>query len=236
MKELDFTDIIIRGYIKNKNYYVPYIKRQFKNAQEEHYDEVEFFGKALGLVDDFISELEQEQKKLNGRLAGRVFYNMDPNNPQGLTANYLYLKDFETISSLIFQAKQGFSSKKLNNNTKCSSQVDGVGGLIKDKEQSPKLYNEIFVENYFHLFDQLLQDLKVVANSRADVKFLFDKFKIHGLIHKKISYSRLLEWILETYKIEVGRTSSIGKNKLRLEIFETAYDVFRNLKKNNDIS
>lgn len=91
-------------------------------------------------------------------------------------------------------------------------------------ESNPYLHQEIFKDNAFIVWQSMWESFDIKAGSRTDTRFMIDVMRKDGLIHKGVTYTRILDWISETYQIIIGKLpyKNFKNDTIRNSIYRTA--------------
>ena len=242
----DYLRMVMTGLIYHHDYLATYLKREQKKAEKEHIEFSEFIGRTITVVKDLEIELYRlkEQKKIE------LQAEKDGENDRFIDEQIKVLSITESFSLQLEiytdgEFKGQISFWDINDIRKAmneafdfysieSDMVDaGPIEYIMDKKEFPKegrvdyQHPHIFYYNGFDVWQSMFDSFKISSRSRTDVRFMFDKMKKDGMIRKNMRFQDFLEWVNETYGLEVEKISFADLNNIkRLSIYYNAAQLF----------
>lgn len=103
-----------------------------------------------------------------------------------------------------------------------SEQKNEPTTVVEDK------HSKIFKNNAFEVWQSLFDEFDIQESSRTDVKFIYEEMKKDGLIHNTINQKGFLDWINETYEIQVLKTSNHSRTINRIKEYSKAKENYKN--------
>jgi hypothetical protein len=233
MQKEDYSIIIFDGYFDNKEFYSEHIEREFTKAIELHnIKPFEFFTRCLNLVDEKIKESVDNYNGLIKELKDRVNENYSEDSVNYASKRLIEVKDqihYYLNSSQPF-VEGGVRYLTLDEfnliKIEIQNRLNHANNNSNISESTSKKYNNIFVANNFEFFDRLLKEFNITEQSRADLKFIFEMFKLDGLIHKNITQNFFYDSINQIYNSNYQTTSNWIKSDLRLSIYNNVKENF----------
>ncbi|WP_417200533.1 hypothetical protein [Bizionia sp.] len=117
-----------------------------------------------------------------------------------------------------------FPIKKINKNDlkyeSIYNNLTHIGQNVKVNNELDTSHYHIFKFGAFNSWQRMFRVFHIDEDSRTDIKFMFEAMKNHKLIHSTVSQTSLLEWILESYNLEIGKTNNLNNSKYRISVFE----------------
>ncbi|MEC4048466.1 hypothetical protein OX284_003415 [Flavobacterium sp. SUN046] len=100
--------------------------------------------------------------------------------------------------------------------------------IIKVLEVKKELYNHIFKNNAFEVWQSMFDEFGINESSRTDVKFIFEEMRKDGFIHNTVNQNNFLDWISTTYNsLIIQKTSNHSRTKVRLQAYSRAKELYK---------
>lgn len=103
--------------------------------------------------------------------------------------------------------------------------------LKPKKEKKPDLvdgkYSHIFRNNAFEVWQSMYDSLMVDESKRSHVKFMYEEMKKDGLIFETVNQKSFLDWISNTYQIDIQKTSNYSKTSERINAYINAKQLYK---------
>ncbi len=176
-------------------------------------------------ITDFSDTLENRDsamKKLQAKFQTNLIVVPEQDSYVKLSKNFYYHLfyffglELKKISDLIELNFSGFLDK---GNTSIKS---------KTSSQKQNLYTHIFKDNAFEIWQSMFDSFKINESSRTDVKFMYEEMKKDGLIYPTVNQTSFLEWIYNTYNLNIEKISNHSKTPKRESIYNSAKQLYKN--------
>jgi hypothetical protein len=183
------------------DYNLPKNSEKWSNVDYyNHYLQTKRFG--FGFIKSFEKKEFQEIKKRTSELKELYFfiYNKLPEDlKQELYYNFnqqlkaLIKKQFFDVNKLPF--------KELKKEIKQPQQSE----TKKPDEVKKELYNHIFKDNEFEVWQSMFDNFKITESSNTDLRFMYEVMKYNTQIHKIVTVTGITDWINDTYQFSITK-------------------------------
>lgn len=144
----------------------------------------------------------------------------------GLRIAYKKAKFKEVIEEIIEEIEAQYKLTKYRSDLDSGMSND----FFSEKEKKSNMYSNIFDKNAFSVRDEMRKKFDVTQKSRTDIKFMFEIMRFDGLIHKTVSQKNYLDWINDTFELDIGKPVYIDfkNDKRRNKIYYEAKSIYNN--------
>lgn len=131
------------------------------------------------------------------------------------------------VDSEILNFENALNSCKSKDNQNVINNIDLSDTNTTKNNIASYKHTHIFKNNAFDVWEAMFNDFGIKESSRTDIKFMFEEMKKDGLIFNTITQKNILNWISETYQIEIEKTSNYSKTKARISIYSNAKHLYQ---------
>jgi len=110
-------------------------------------------------------------------------------------------KELPIISTSLFSGASSLSFI----NTQFAESVKPKVKINNPPKDRKELYNNIFKDNAFDVWQNMFEKFKITKKKRTDIDFMFEVMKYHKLIHENIGYIDITNWINKVYGISFDK-------------------------------
>lgn len=221
MFKMDYLEIVLNGFINNREYLDKYFIRKFKEAESKNYVFGEFFKCCLNVVAALDKELKKQyfddkkesQEGLQGAIstgdkdAEDIFReqlnelndlkecNYSVNLYQFTKGKFTGDLDCEDLSHIALSI--GLAIKTINEQTPATSLEPEPPGTIENPH--PRIFPN---GKCWQLFEHWRNEVKE-RTQLAEFSFIFWQMQKDGLIHENIKPTEFRNWMLKTFSINL---------------------------------
>lgn len=232
---MDYIEIMLRGYTNenDRNFLGKYFIREFKKAENKHYDLEEFFTGLLKGIDTLKNEYQKElfkrKNELYFMLSGAENGTLKYGDLKSESVEERHKKTIENCKNELSSIGLGYSTINLLHFTNGRfighlhySEVEFIGNgiakaykvlnepqqleaVIPDEVKNLPQHTHIFKGNSFEIWQSMFDEFKITKTSRTDIDFMFQIMKYNKLIYDTIGYTDIKDWINKVYEISFDK-------------------------------
>ena len=239
----DYLLMIVRGLIYHYDYLPQYLIREQKKAGNNNIDFSEFIGRTIKVIEDLEGELYRlrtiKKDKLDTQKDGTNDDDIEKQKSElrvtedfklqleiytdGEFTGSIGFWDISKVRDAIHESFNFYSFEKEEENREPTEYFLNNEGTSEGDESITGKYPQIFINNYFEVWQSMFDAFQVNSSSRTDVKFMFDIMKKNEMIYDTVREVDFLKWLNETYDLEVQKISFADlRSTKRLAIFHQA--------------
>lgn len=239
---MDYIEIMLRGYTNenDRNFLGKYFIREFKKAENKHYDLEEFFTGLLKGIDTLKNEYQKElfkrKNELYLMLTGAENGTLKYGDLKSESVEERHKKTIEYCKNELSSIGLGYSTINLLHFTNSRfighlhySEVEFIGNgiakaykalnepqqtetVIPDEVLKKKLYNHIFKGNAFEVFEKYHSTKRLAENSKTDLNLLFQLFENDNLFVETVELKHYIKWLNSKFEYSLTELKKVNIN------------------------